>query len=213
MFFNFYTLISRSYCCIPGGGYFEDDIAIEPFDKYGLFHSFRTEVGESSMKVTPEEEDKFFRNSSNFYLLQGYTVDGNPLSKKINISYRAFFENNKNVNKKSSSPSRIRRGVGVLTMPTKTTYEFGGEHVYPNYEKAIQAKEKMLKDLKKQYSEDSDIYSDAVRSEPRRTQKNFDSSKTMFEFHKKAIEYIEDHVKTSNPDFPAGRKRSARVYL
>lgn len=38
------SLTSRSYCCLPGGGYFVNDTAAQLFDKYATFYKFRNEV-------------------------------------------------------------------------------------------------------------------------------------------------------------------------
>ena len=38
---------SRSYCCHPGAGYFENDQPIVPFDKWAIFSEWRDEDSRS----------------------------------------------------------------------------------------------------------------------------------------------------------------------
>lgn len=128
------SFTSRSYCCSPGGGYFTNDWSTEPFTKWGFFHEFRPEVGHNSISVSAEIEQRFFHNSSNFYVLDGYTTDGNSNSPKISTSYYSYFQKMATM-KSEEINSRKKRGVGVLTMPSRVNYEFGGAHIYDTYEK------------------------------------------------------------------------------
>ena len=45
------SFTSRSYCCLPGGGYFVNDTAQELFDKYAIFYNFRNEVPGRVLKL------------------------------------------------------------------------------------------------------------------------------------------------------------------
>lgn len=95
---------SRSYCCLPGGGYFKNDQALTPFDRYSVFMNFRLE-DESSVQIKPVDEDKFWKDPDHWHLLDGYTVDGNPKSKPRPNSYMAYW----NMIKKSQSSGLNRR--------------------------------------------------------------------------------------------------------
>ena len=166
------SFTSRSYCCSPGGGYFANDWSTEPFDKWGNFYGFRTEDGEDAISVSKDAEERFFRNSSNHYILEGFTADGNPESNRIHVSYMSYWRSRaasapSRSSRSSSSKTRHRRGDGVLTMPVRTNYEFGGKHIYDSEAEALQAKEKMAAEFTKQFGARNVFTQEAIRSQPR----------------------------------------------
>ena len=54
-----------------------------------------------------------------------------------------------------------------------------------------------------------EVRKEAKRSMPRKTQRQFNSNKIMFQFHSKAIKFIEEHVWAHNPKKTTGKRRSA----
>ena len=104
------SFTSRSYCCLPGGGYFVNDTAQVNFDKYALFHNFRNEVPgmKGAIDIDPAVEEGFYAKPENWHLLDGYTVDGNPASARRPTTYMAYWNALKN-NIDSGLNSRRRR--------------------------------------------------------------------------------------------------------
>ena len=98
---------SRSYCCLPGGGYFENDKAVTPFDRYSIFMNFRME-DESSVQISPIDENHFWDNPDHWHLLDGFTQDGNPSSPPRPNSFLAYWNMIK-LNQKSGLNSNGRR--------------------------------------------------------------------------------------------------------
>ena len=98
VFDNFFigkSFTSRSYCCLPGGGYFENDFPVEPFNRYGIFTEFRDE-DEENLFVDGNQEEKFFDNIDNWHLLDGFSEDGNPDSRPRKNTYIAYWTAIKN---------------------------------------------------------------------------------------------------------------------
>jgi len=75
------------------------------------------------------------------------------------------------------------------------------------YQKALQAKENMIEKFRQNFGENNIFTKEALRSSPRLTQENFDTKKIMFMFHKKATQFIEQHVNQFNPRLKMGAKR------
>lgn len=92
------SFTSRSYCCLPGGGYFVNDTALVNFDKYAIFYNFRNEVPgmEGAIDIDPDVEKAFYEKPENWHLLDGYTVDGNPASERRPTTYMAYWNALKN---------------------------------------------------------------------------------------------------------------------
>ena len=79
---------SRSYCCHPGAGYFENDQPIVPFDKWAIFSEWRDEDDRSLWLQDAETEAQFFEDPDHWHFLDGFHVDGNPNNKKIKNTYK-----------------------------------------------------------------------------------------------------------------------------
>ena len=95
------SYFSRSYCCVPGGGYFKNDVAVEPFDRWGIFENFRIpdpsrQGGDKNWKITDEMIKDFFDNAENWHLLDGYTEGGDPNGAKKPSTYTAYWNMIKN---------------------------------------------------------------------------------------------------------------------
>ena len=100
---------SRSYCCRPGGGYFENDYPITPFEKWAIFTEFRSE-DESSLWVQDKNMEKtFFDKVENWHFLDGYYEGGDPNNKKIKNTYMAYWRMIENNEKSGLSQSGSRR--------------------------------------------------------------------------------------------------------
>lgn len=82
---------SRSYCCLPGGGYFEDDYPVSPFNRWAIFTEFRDESSASLWLQDEKLEKEFFDNPKNWHFLDGYYEGGNPANKKIKNTYKAYW--------------------------------------------------------------------------------------------------------------------------
>ena len=91
----FRSFSSRSYCCLPGGGYFKNDVALTPFNRYSIFMNFRME-DESSVFISPVEESKFWDNKDHWHLLDGYTEGGDPEGDPRPNSFMAYWNMIKN---------------------------------------------------------------------------------------------------------------------
>lgn len=91
----FRSFSSRSYCCLPGGGYFENDVAVTPFDRYSIFMNFRME-DESSVFISSVDESKFWENRDHWHLLDGYTEGGDPEGAARPNSFMAYWNMIKN---------------------------------------------------------------------------------------------------------------------
>ena len=102
------SFTSRSYCCLPGGGYFVNDQPRRNFDKWAIFTDFRVE-DEGSVQISPADEAAFWQNPNNYHLLDGYSVDGNPESDFRPTTYMAYWNAiNNNI---PSGLNRRRRDV------------------------------------------------------------------------------------------------------
>ena len=107
------SFTSRSYCCLPGGGYFVNDQPREPFDRYAIFTDFRVE-DEGSVQISKDDERSFWTNPDNYHLLDGYTVDGNPDSDFRPTTYMAYWNAVKNGDQSGLNRRRRRDVDGKL---------------------------------------------------------------------------------------------------
>ena len=102
---------SRSYCCMPGGGYFKNDVALKPFDRWAIFTEFR-DAGEPGIHVENDVVQRFLENPKNFHLLDGFTVDGNPKSPHRPTTYMAYWnavKSGKGRRRRNTDGKRLRR--------------------------------------------------------------------------------------------------------
>jgi len=83
------SFTSRSYCCSPGGGYFVNDVARAPFNKWSILMNFRSE-DESSIQISEVDQEAFWKNKDHWHLLDGYS-EGIDDNKQIN---RTFTDHN-----------------------------------------------------------------------------------------------------------------------
>ena len=103
------SFTSRSYCCMPGGGYFINDEPVSNFDRYALFTEFRDANMGNGELVSQQLVDSFLNNPDNFHLLDGYTVDGNPASAHRPTTYMAYWNAIKNGHGSEFNERRRRR--------------------------------------------------------------------------------------------------------
>lgn len=75
------SFTSRSYCCSPGGGYFVNDVARAPFNKWSILMNFRSE-DESSILISEVDQEAFWKNQDHWHLLDGYS-EGTDANKQI----------------------------------------------------------------------------------------------------------------------------------
>lgn len=68
------SFTSRSYCCLPGGGYFVNDLPRKNFDKWAIFSDFRVE-DEGSVQISGADEAEFWQTEDKWHLLDGYTKE------------------------------------------------------------------------------------------------------------------------------------------
>ena len=90
------SFTSVSYLINPGGGYFVNDRALEPFDHFSFYSKFRDDSEDNYVMVNRNTVKNFLSNPENFHLLDGWTVDGNPTSKKRPTTYMAYWNAIKN---------------------------------------------------------------------------------------------------------------------
>jgi hypothetical protein len=103
---------STSYCCTPGGGYFENDKTIVPFNKWAIFTEFRSKEEDSLWVQDKNLEKSFFDKVENWHFLDGYYEGGNPNNAKIKNTYLAYWKmikNNENSRLSRSKSKRRRR--------------------------------------------------------------------------------------------------------
>jgi len=118
------SLTSRTYCCMPGGGYFENDLNLEKFDHFAIFTNFRDDSMGNDLKTDDALVKAFFENPDHFHLLDGYTVDGNPESPLRHTNYVAYWTaikegygsglngDSRKRRRRSSAGHRLRRDTG-----------------------------------------------------------------------------------------------------
>ena len=104
------SFTSRSYCCLPGGGYFVNDQPRQNFSKWAIFSDFRVE-DEGSVQISPEDEALFWQNPNNYHLLDGYSVDGKPDSEFRPTTYMAYWNAVNNNVPSGLNTNRRRRDV------------------------------------------------------------------------------------------------------
>ena len=70
--------------------------ALEPFDHFSFYSKFRDDSEDNYVMVNRNTVKNFLKQPENFHLLDGWTVDGNPTSKKRPTTYMAYWNAIKN---------------------------------------------------------------------------------------------------------------------